>query len=147
MVGGVGTNGSADEGRAIMVSFALPLDLRSAAEARRLLVGAVRDHESATGQHGSLSTDRVRDAVLMVSELITNAVRHTRTRLALEISFEGPVLRVAVHDDAPGLPAAPAEDLHATGGRGLRIVAALSRRWGWTPVAHGKAVWFEISCR
>jgi anti-sigma regulatory factor (Ser/Thr protein kinase) len=87
------------------------------------------------------------DAVLMISELVTNAVRHARTRLQLSVSIVEQTLRVEVSDDEPTLPMAPAPEHHATSGRGLRIVDNLADHWGIIPSTHGKTVWFELQLR
>jgi hypothetical protein len=76
------------------------------------------------------------DAVLLVSELVTNVVLHTdssRLLCAVALSADGRLL-IEVHDDhhaslgAPGAPAASAEN-----GRGLLIVRALAETWGVGP--------------
>jgi hypothetical protein len=53
------------------------------------------------------------------------------------------VLRVDVSDDNPALPVAAGPEHNATNGRCLRILEALADRWGITPTADGKTVWFE----
>jgi anti-sigma regulatory factor (Ser/Thr protein kinase) len=76
---------------------------------------------------------------LAVGELCTNAVRHGGGLAGLELTlgvgreFAPPFLRVMVTDHAPALvPELPAcADLLDEGGRGLRLVEALARRWGW----------------
>src|SRR3954447_25302162 len=98
-----------------MSSRILPVDARSVATARMLLRDALEGY-----QH--TSTD---DAIVMISELVTNAVRHARAWLRVGVSIDDHTLHVEVSDDDPTLPAAPAPDLGATSGRGLRIVEAL----------------------
>jgi two-component sensor histidine kinase len=120
-----------------MPALVLPLDARSVAAARRLL-------RSTLDAHATSSAD---DAVLMISELVTNAVRHARTRLHVSVSIADRTLRVEVSDDDPTLPVAPALEHHATSGRGLRIVDNLADRWGATPTDAGKTVWFELQIR
>jgi anti-sigma regulatory factor (Ser/Thr protein kinase) len=80
------------------------------------------------------------DAVeLAVAELCTNAVRHGGGLAGLELilnargQFVPPVLRVMVTDQAPGRAPELSDTggLLSEGGRGLHLVAALSRRWGW----------------
>jgi len=90
---------------------------------------------------------RLADEVqLGVSELITNAVRHARTDVVLRLRVDGR-LYVEVRDFEPTLHR-PAEvgrtDPLATSGRGLQIVAAVSRDWGVRGLADGKAVWFRV---
>ncbi len=118
-----------------MPAAVLPVDLRAAAAARALL------RETLAGRDGSGCDD----AMIMISEVVTNAVRHTRDVLHLLIVMDGQSLRVEVTDDDPVVPAVPAVDLDGTGGRGLYIVDKLADCWGVTPTAGGKTVWFEIS--
>ena len=88
--------------------------------------------------------------VLVVSELVTNAVVHTGTPAVLRLQFPvGPdagrhPVRVEVADasDQPPRPRhAPGE---ATNGRGLELVENLCDDWGWYPDGSGKRVWCEI---
>lgn len=98
----------------------------------------------------------VDDARLCVSELVTNAHRHTRTR---QIRVEAVVNRkqatVYVRDDNPWALPAPGGEAQAgavqEGGQGLRLVESLARGWGLT-IYGGcspayKAVWFTLARR
>lgn len=83
-------------------------------------------------------------AELLASEVVTNAVKHCRGDLLLEMSVRKRRLRVCVSDDCetpPRLQPGTAEDL---GGRGLVIVEALAEAWGWERSVYGKQVWFEV---
>ena len=93
-----------------MAAVSLPVDAGSAGAARRLLRMALDGHQPAATE----------DAVLMISELVTNAVRHTRALLLVLITVHGHMLRVDVSDDNPALPVAPSPEHYATNGRGLR---------------------------
>lgn len=87
------------------------------------------------------------DALLLVSELVTNVVRHVSGQVALtvEVALSEPGLRIAVIDSSPVLPAPV---LHGPqGGHGIRLVAALADRWGSELHADGKRVWFELGPR
>ena len=88
-------------------------------------------------------------AVLLVSELVTNAMRHggEPIRLVADITSSG--IRVEVYDgNSDAFPAIRDIRPDAPGGRGLRLVDALADRWGTTEVAgDGKFVWFEIDGR
>ena len=93
----------------------------------------------------ALPVPTTEDAVLLCSELATNAVMHAGTPFDVTITVDGGVLRVAVSDDVHQLPAIP-EHPTGEGGRGLRIVQALSLDWGAEPVpGDGKVVWFEVA--
>ncbi|MFN8074940.1 MAG: ATP-binding protein [Kineosporiaceae bacterium] len=88
-------------------------------------------------------------ALLLVSELVTNAVRHGRPPIRVEMDCEGEhSIAVRVHDGGASLPAVidltTDVDPSAEGGRGLAIVQALSDSWGVTGVDGGKAVWFRL---
>ncbi|WTI42895.1 serine/threonine-protein phosphatase [Streptomyces sp. NBC_00589] len=79
---------------------------------------------------------------LMVSEVVTNAVRYASRPIALRL-LRTDVLRCEVTDDSPQVPrmrrAAPGDE----GGRGLFLVDQLALRWGATRLSRGKVVWFE----
>jgi signal transduction histidine kinase len=79
--------------------------------------------------------------------LITNAVRYGHGEVHLDISSNATVVHVAVRDANPALPAKPpaAAEL-ATGGRGLLILASITRHWGIVEHTHppGKTVWFDV---
>ncbi|MFI6284718.1 SpoIIE family protein phosphatase [Streptomyces sp. NPDC051018] len=84
-------------------------------------------------------------ALLIVSELVTNAIAHTRGQVRLDLTLFQDRLRIAVNDSSPRSPARPAGlDLDATGGRGLLIVEALATAYGSLPFAGGKQVWAEV---
>lgn len=83
-------------------------------------------------------------AVLVVSELVTNAVVHAGTPVTVDADLEGGCLRVSVGDGSPEVPVLRDVEPTATSGRGLRIVEQLADRWGIDPGDRGKAVWFEL---
>ncbi|MGP4084542.1 SpoIIE family protein phosphatase, partial [Streptomyces sp. KR55] len=87
------------------------------------------------------------DAVLLVvSELVTNALVHTAGPVHLNLMLRGDRVRVSVSDASPRAPAKPViVDWEATGGRGLLLVEAMSESFGSVPVAGGKQVWSEIA--
>lgn len=86
------------------------------------------------------------EVVLLVSELVTNAVIHTRSEwVRVELSLDGAGIRCVVVDaDAS---TAPQRRQAAVGGLGMVIVDALASRSGCEPVPNGKAVWFELELR
>jgi anti-sigma regulatory factor (Ser/Thr protein kinase) len=93
----------------------------------------------------SVSTERMRDLRLLVSELVTNAVRHAGGDVVrLVVARSRTSVRVEVHDPGRGfeLREAPTDPMRASGW-GLVLVAELSDRWG---VDHNPRtrVWFEI---
>ncbi|WNI17488.1 ATP-binding SpoIIE family protein phosphatase [Actinacidiphila sp. ITFR-21] len=107
---------------------------QTAGRARRLVRQALR----------RWSLDEQLDAAeLLVSEIVTNAVRYAERPITLRL-LRTDVLRCEVGDDAPLLPrmrhAAPEEE----GGRGLYLVNRMAQRWGATRLGAGKVVWFEL---
>jgi len=128
-----------------MPSARLPIDVRSVSSARSFLRRTLEQYglQSEFVPHAAVRS--VEDAELMLSELVTNAVRHTRSLLQLEITLDGSTLRVAVVDDAPGVPIRRTSDHGATEGRGLAIVDTLADRWGIAPGAGRKSVWFDVT--
>ncbi len=97
---------------------------------------------------GALDPAIVYDAELLVSELVTNALRHGLPQITLRLRLHPPGIGVSVHDFGPGVPIAPAgePDLTSEGGRGLYIVAALAAEWGIerSTSGAGKTVWFRL---
>jgi serine phosphatase RsbU (regulator of sigma subunit)/anti-sigma regulatory factor (Ser/Thr protein kinase) len=90
--------------------------------------------------------EEMADAVLLVvSELVTNALVHTQGPVHVDLMLRGDRVRVCVSDSSPRAPAKPViVDWEATGGRGLLLVEAMSDSFGSMPVAHGKQVWSEM---
>ena len=83
---------------------------------------------------------------LLTSEIVSNAVRHASGPIRLEaaLSDDGS-LRVGATDDHPGTPVLRDADPDAEGGRGIRLVQRLARRWGVEKVDGCKLVWFEAT--
>ncbi|GAB7102560.1 SpoIIE family protein phosphatase [Streptomyces phaeofaciens JCM 4814] len=91
--------------------------------------------------------EKAADAVLLVvSELVTNALVHTQGPVQVDLMLRGDRVRVGVSDASPRAPAKPViVDWESTGGRGLMLVEAMSDSFGTVPVAGGKQVWSEIT--
>ena len=81
---------------------------------------------------------------LLVSEVVTNAVRYASRPITLRL-LRTDVLRCEVGDDVPQLPRLRQARLTDEGGRGLYLVNRLARRWGATRLSTGKVVWFELN--
>ncbi|MEU6392334.1 ATP-binding protein [Streptomyces sp. NPDC046939] len=124
--------------------FVLPALSTSARDARN----TVRDRLGAW----QVPEDTCDDAVLMVSELATNAVLHTDSEqilCGLTLSGERQRLRIELHDGGrtPLRPPEPHADFCQEGGRGLILVRELADRWGTarSTRAEGKVVWAELN--
>lgn len=85
-------------------------------------------------------------AVLLVSELVTNAVVHAHSQPRLTATPQDGGVYVGVTDDSPDMPVVRGDDGAGVGGRGLLLVAALSTGWGIRSLGLGKEVWFTLSC-
>lgn len=85
-------------------------------------------------------------AVLLVSELVTNAVRHARDTgaIGLELASVGTGLRMEVQDGDPHWRLKPSSTDDDESGFGFVLVDSLARRWGIRRVSAGKAVWVEL---
>lgn len=86
-------------------------------------------------------------ALLLTTELVTNAIEHGGGPAVLDAAVRERSLRVTVADASPVTPRPklPAElDELSERGRGLFLVDALASRWGSEPNASGKAMWFEV---
>lgn len=81
---------------------------------------------------------------LLVSEVVTNAVRYASKPVSLRL-LRTDVLRCEVGDDVPQLPRLRQARATDEGGRGLYLVNRLARRWGATRLSTGKVVWFELN--
>ncbi|MFF7445333.1 MULTISPECIES: SpoIIE family protein phosphatase [unclassified Streptomyces] len=109
-------------------------------------VGHARRFTRRTLRAWGAPVDTVDAALLIVSELVTNALVHTDGRVRLDLTLLNHRLRIAVADSSPRTPAkATSIGWEATGGRGILLVEAMSDTWGTVPVSGGKQVWSEIS--
>lgn len=135
---GTGEGGS---GGGAQAAWELRTGPRAAAQARRLTARTLR------GWRVTEPGD-VDDVVLMVGELVTNAVVHGAGPVRLALRLDGRRLLAEVRDADPALPALPALPAAAgapdwaEAGRGLLLVAALAAEHGARPERDGKTVWF-----
>ncbi|WP_432157444.1 ATP-binding protein [Streptomyces sp. bgisy153] len=114
--------------------------------------GAVRTARAVVRrQLGTWHLDGVSDtAALLVSELVTNALRHATGPIGVRLirpaprSGLGDILLVEVSDPLPEPPREREARPDDESGRGLQLVASASRRWGSRPDDTGKTVWFEL---
>jgi sigma-B regulation protein RsbU (phosphoserine phosphatase) len=119
------------------VSLEMPPDGTSPGVARRHVRAALHD----AGLDGLVD-----DALLLVTELVTNAVVHAGTAVHLTITTHGAGLHVEVSDQSPGAtPVLRGEaDSGRESGRGLFLLDALAESWGTTHTRGAKSVWFRL---
>jgi anti-sigma regulatory factor (Ser/Thr protein kinase) len=89
--------------------------------------------------------DRGGEAEIIASELATNAVRHARSPFVVHVTRTPETIRIAVRDASCDRPVRIVRDDCETGGRGVRLVAALASSWGVVDRADGKSVWAELA--
>ena len=113
-------------------------EARSASVARRLVERSLHD--------AGLSV-LLDDALLLVTELVTNAVVHAGTSVELQITLGAGTVRLEVADHSAGSlpvllgdPGAPRE-----GGRGIYLLDVLAQEWGTRHFPGGKSVWFSLA--
>jgi anti-sigma regulatory factor (Ser/Thr protein kinase) len=85
-------------------------------------------------------------ALLLVSELVTNAVRHAHTEIELAVTVEPTKVCVEVSDGCPDPPTVHYEHSPNSEGRwGMVLLSVLSDSWGVLCHPHGKTVWFSLA--
>ncbi len=102
--------------------------------ARRLVRSTLHDRDA----------ELIEAAELLISELASNCVRHARTDFEVRI-WPAEEVRIEVRDSGGGSPRVLSPGVEEPSGRGLRIVEAVSRRWGVEPEPAGKIVWFTLA--
>jgi anti-sigma regulatory factor (Ser/Thr protein kinase) len=97
-------------------------------------------HETCVVHTGAV----VEDAVLLVSELVTNSVLHGGPPIVVAVECDGTALQVRVRDGGATLPQPRHAAAGDESGRGLELVDLLSSDWGVDPFEEGKHVWFVL---
>jgi anti-sigma regulatory factor (Ser/Thr protein kinase) len=130
---------SVPDSASLQATYHDPLD--SPAPARQWLTGLL------TGE--GVASRTLEDAILVTSELVTNALIHGGGAPSLSVTLTSDAVKIAVTDEsvvatrdamrvaAPGPPSASG----GAGGFGLRIVERLALTWGVVPLRAGKTVW------
>ena len=127
----------------MLAALTLPGVERSVGHARAFVTDTLVPDVLAAGD------DLLDDVVLVVDELVGNSIRHTRTgdggKVTVVLVAVDGVLRPEVTDDgADTRPHLIAEDPGGESGRGLRIVEALSDKWGYRDSGRRTTVWAEF---
>lgn len=125
------------------IRLVLGSDPKSVGEARRFVRDAFHAHAH-THAHDCGDVEDM--AVLLVSELVTNVVRHTGgSRCELSVRLAEGKLHVEVVDSSAEIPRPGSPGPDDQGGRGLVLVDAVAERWGAHPGPDpGKTIWFEL---
>jgi len=125
-----------DDGTAAPCTLVLGRDVHAPASARDWLTVAL----GATVTSGPLH-----DACLVLSELVTNALRYGLGDIVVHSSLVDDCIRLSVTDWADELPRMMASDPERVGGVGLLVVDRVSTAWGVAPFPGGKTVWASIA--
>jgi anti-sigma regulatory factor (Ser/Thr protein kinase) len=123
------------------------VELQFSHPARPAAIGrARRDVEDALAASG-IDGRTAGDLLLLVSELVTNAVRHARTeRFEVRLAVGPDAVRLEVHDDGAGFEPRIRPSQDGGGGYGLFIVDRIADRWGVARDGRG-AIWLELDRR
>ncbi len=110
-------------------------DPTSAREARAFVRMALEDRVGA---------EILQDLLLLASEMVSNVIRHARTPLTLSVESHRSFVLLTVTDGAVPFDAGPPTADDAESGRGMGIIASISRRWGVGDTPVGKSIWAEV---
>ena len=94
---------------------------------------------------GEQKSDLIDDSLLVVTELVDNVIQHTAAGGELVLASRGETVMIEVFDTSRRMPRMRRPEPYQPGGRGLLLVAALSRAWGSRPTSSGKVVWAELA--
>jgi two-component sensor histidine kinase len=118
--------------------FELAPDLTAGSRARRQVLAG----------NGTLPSSVLDDVLLLVTELVTNAVLHSSAAsdwlVRVELHHASGFVRVAVSDDGSGFSADAPLEGNEVGGWGLALVDRIADRWAVAPAGSGTCAWFEI---
>lgn len=121
----------------VAVTHDLSCEPSAVARARQWLRDTLRPHLT----DPATAPELLDDAVLCLSELVTNALNAGCAVMTVTVQVEPDSLRIGLADDAPGLPRQKHPGPEDARGRGLLIVDALAHRWGVDVAQRGKQTW------
>jgi anti-sigma regulatory factor (Ser/Thr protein kinase) len=119
-----------------LLQLALPPDPPSVGDARRALTDYTRSH--------AVPDNLAESGVLVISELVTNAVLHAHTPILVLADYDHGTLTLAVQDGEAALPTLLPADTEREGGRGVAIISHLGGTWGIQRTVLGKMVWVSL---
>jgi anti-sigma regulatory factor (Ser/Thr protein kinase) len=91
-----------------------------------------------------LMGEPVEPTLLVVTELLSNAIDHARGPVRLSVELSAEEVHVEVHDATPDAPQLRPPNPARARGRGVYLVEQVSSRWGWTADPPGKVVWADV---
>ena len=107
-------------------------------------IGAARRFtRAALGRH-AIPSETIDTAVLLVSELTTNALLHAESAIRVRVRVGDDDVRVEVCDSSPEGPTVERGGWERESGRGLELVSSLAAGWDWSPREDGKVIWFAL---
>jgi anti-sigma regulatory factor (Ser/Thr protein kinase) len=108
-------------------------------------VGRARRFVRRTLERWRMAGQVVEQAVLTVSELVSNAIKHGEGAIELVVLRMPTAIRIVVWDGSSLPPLVRPSLPTGTGGRGMEVIARSSARWGYEVHAAGKSVWAEFT--
>ena len=117
------------------LAMAFPAELASVGRARRWVRGVLQ---------GWGPDELIDSAILLTSEVVTNALMHGRSGIEVSLGRHGDRVRIAVTDSDQGLIRRRAAAPNSQSGRGVDLVESMSTGWGINRFGSGKQVWFEL---
>ncbi|BCJ50869.1 ATP-binding protein [Actinoplanes sp. NBRC 14428] len=121
---------------ALTARFDVPLGLNAPGAARRAVTAVLAGW-------GYRDETWLEQAAVVVSELVTNAVRHGGGCVELRVESHDDEVIVSVADGSSVVPRRREPD--STGGRGLALIEAMAERWGVRDHQGGKQVWVALT--
>jgi anti-sigma regulatory factor (Ser/Thr protein kinase) len=107
-------------------------------------IGAARRFTGAALRRHDVAPETIDIAILLVSELATNALLHAGSEIRLRVQVDDEV-RVEVCDASSEGPEPTVAGWDMESGRGMELVSRLARGWDWAPRRDGKVVWFALA--